>query len=578
MYKSLAEQAISKEVGAGSPGAVNNLGRVLNKGAEIGGSMGRSYVQGAVTAGGSKSPLWKAAQHYGLINEKGNFNEGADLTGIRGKLNNDVNTKAGDIASDITGLGVIDKKGNLDQTMLQAAKVLGTMPGKDFNGDGKVGDFERGVGLMRLKQLQYSDGSATLDEAAAENLSNKTGFNFKAGDRVKFSYDSQTGAVSVAKGESGISKITKSGAMTEANYNGEQLKGLSKTLRNNGHSITADYLDHDLIPALQDNETASVSLKTDGKGRISTAKIAHGSEVAQFDEAKKDREVEIKGYKGTATRNGNTYELTGGQFKQVGKGKGAFLMYEGNVVGPEGREYSGPMKMDADHNIKSMKLEDYDQTTVGSVEKDVQRKEVDHGVTVGSAMQMALQKDPALASFVSDPGLNKYKLNANVAETAKDLTEDMGRFLTREGLSVGFSEGSAGLHTHAGADTGVLKVFGLDGGFKISADGRMGRRSQESETTDLLFSQYEQRIRQAVTEAREKGLSREETAKYVTNKIGDFTKNLHDQAIKTTSSDYGMDAAPHKISKVAKKMLDKVGDNVMPANEKELGDWKDKPD
>jgi len=373
MFRNLAEQSMSKSIGAGSPGAVNNLGYVLKKGAEMGGSMGMDHVKTAVTDGGSKNPLWKAAQHYGLINEKGNFNEGSDLTAVRGKLNNDVNTKAGDIASNIAGLGVIDKNGNLDQTMLQAAKVLGTMPDKDLNGDGKVSDLERGVGLMRLKQMQYSEGSATLNKAAAENLSNKTGFDFKAGDRVKFGYDSETGAVSVAKGERGISKITKEGATTEANYNGKQLEGLSKTLRNNGHSITADYLDRDLIPALQDNETASVSLKTDGKGRISTAKIAHGSEVAQFDEAKKDREVEIEGYKGTATRNGNTYELTGGQFKQVGKGKGAFMMYEGNVVGPEGREYFGSMKMDAGHNIKSMKLDDYGQITVGIVVKDVQR-------------------------------------------------------------------------------------------------------------------------------------------------------------------------------------------------------------
>jgi len=511
------------------------------------------YVKNAVTAGGSGSPLFKTAQHYGLLDKDGKFSEGADLSAVRGNLYKDVNAKAGDIASDIAGLGVIDKKGNLDQTMVQAAKVLGTMPGKDLNGDGKIGgDFERGVGLMRLKQMQYSEGSATLDTAASENLSNKTGFDFKAGDRVKFGYDSETGAVSVAKGERGISKIMKSGAATEANYNGEQLKGLSKTLRNDGHSITADYLDDNLIPALQDDETASVSLKTDGKGRISTAKIAHGSEVAQFDEAKKDREVAIEGYKGTATRNGKTYDLTGGQFKQVGKGKGAFIMYEGNVVGPDGKEYSGSMKMDAGHNILSMRNEDYDQTTVGTVEKDVQRKEVDHGVKVGSAMQMALQKDPAVASFVSEPNLDKYHLNANISETGKDLGEDMGKFLSRIGQRVGYAEGHAG-----------FGVFGSG----TSA----GRRTTEQESTNILTTQYDQLIRQSVSEAREQGLNREETANYVTDKIGDFTERVYDKSRKVKSEDYGMDAPVTEGKRIAKQSLNSIGKKFLNADFNKIG-------
>ncbi|MFQ5950438.1 MAG: hypothetical protein ACE5J1_07115, partial [Nitrospiria bacterium] len=54
------------------------------------------------------------------------------------------------------------------------------------------------------------------------------------------------------------------------------------------------------------------------------------------------------------------------------------------------------------------------------VSEDVSKKSVDHGVSIGSAMQMALNRDPAIASFVSDPDIAKNHpdtFNANVATT-----------------------------------------------------------------------------------------------------------------------------------------------------------------
>jgi len=54
-----------------------------------------------VTAGGPNSPLWKAAQHYGLIGKDGKFNEGADLAAVRGRLNSEVGSKTKDISSSV---------------------------------------------------------------------------------------------------------------------------------------------------------------------------------------------------------------------------------------------------------------------------------------------------------------------------------------------------------------------------------------------------------------------------------------------------------------------------------------------
>ncbi|HBG47379.1 MAG TPA: hypothetical protein DDW94_10380 [Deltaproteobacteria bacterium] len=147
--------------------------------------------------------------------------------------------------------------------------------------------------------------------------------------------------------------------------------------------------------------------------------------------------------------------------------------------------------------------------------------------------------------------LRYSRLNANIAETSKDLGEDMGKWLRQNGQSVGYSEGGIGGSVHGGVG---LSILGNGGGIKGSADGKIGRRSVEDESINLLTSGYDKLIRQSVSEARDKGLNREETEKYVAGKIGDFTQGLYDQARNAKSLDYGASAPVG----AAKRILDKV--------------------
>jgi len=163
------------------------------------------------------------------------------------------------------------------------------------------------------------------------------------------------------------------------------------------------------------------------------------------------------------------------------------------------------------------------------VSEDIDRSTIDHGTTFGSMMQMALKKDPALASLISDHTMNKYnpgRFAANLAETAKDLAADVGGFISRQGLHAGHMEGDA------------------SGGIRIGGSGTsigVGTSSRESETVNLLTSEYDRVLRKSVGDASEKGLGQQETQKYVADQVGDFTKLLYDQARTSTSKDYGAD-------------------------------------
>lgn len=203
-----------------------------------------------------------------------------------------------------------------------------------------------------------------------------------------------------------------------------------------------------------------------------------------------------------------------------------------------------------------------------AVHKDVDKGIADHGIDIGSAMQMALARDPAIASFVSDPNSNKYKRNANIAETAKDLGEDMGKWLSQKGQSIGYSEGGASGKIHGGIG---LEILGNGGGISGSVDGKIGRISLEEENVNLLTSRYDKLIRQSVSEAKEKGLDRNTTEAYVAGKIGDFTQNLYEQARGAKSIDYGADAPVG----TAKRVLDKVDENIRQIDLKEI---RKKPD
>jgi len=552
-----------------SPRAVSYFNRLL-------GEYGRNNdMEGLVDAvKGSSGDVQKLAGDYGLMKE------GASLRGVKGRFQKEVEAASERLSGGMKELGVFDETGRLNQAEIAASKSLGLI--RDYDGDGEIGDMDRGLGLMKLKEMEYAKGEITLDKDTAKSLTRKTGVIFHAGDRVRWAHDPETGHVTMSRATGGTFRMSQNGELVEARSGREELHDLAEELRKNGHLISADYLNYRLIPSLKEGESVTVTLKRDNQGRLAGYSVEHGGKVTHMDEAEREEGLEIEGYMGMANRSGQNYELSGGKLKQVGEGKDAYLRYTGNIKGTDGSSYVGTVEMDAGHSIRSMKAEDFVQTTSGSVERDVQKKEVDHGVKIGSAMQMALKRDPAIARFVSDLKLAKYKpeaFDANISETAKDLAEDMGHFLSREGLSVGYSEGGAGGSIHGGVDSGVLKIFGIKGGLNASIAGRVGKSSKESENVNLLVSQYDQLIRHAVTEAREKGLTKEETTKYVTGRIGDFTQDLYDMGRKAKSGDYGADAVvPEPIKRAMRHVNKKITDNVIPKTKKDLKELKDNPD
>ncbi|MFY9270815.1 MAG: conjugal transfer protein TraG N-terminal domain-containing protein [Candidatus Manganitrophaceae bacterium] len=171
--------------------------------------------------------------------------------------------------------------------------------------------------------------------------------------------------------------------------------------------------------------------------------------------------------------------------------------------------------------------------------EDLDKRTVDHGVYIGSAMQMALARDPDLARFVSDHATNKYKpetFDANVAATAKDLANDVGGFLQRRGASLDYAQGSVGFTVYG---TGTIGV----------------KKSDNNESVDLLAGEYDRIIRQSVTEAKEQGLGIEETKGYVSGKVGDFTQIIYDQARNATSKEYGVNAPTEAVKEGIKRIV-----------------------
>ncbi len=161
------------------------------------------------------------------------------------------------------------------------------------------------------------------------------------------------------------------------------------------------------------------------------------------------------------------------------------------------------------------------------VSEDVSKRSVDHGISIGSAMQMALNRDPAIASFVSDPDIAKNQpdtFNANVATTASNLASDLGGFITKKGADLGHLRAELGAH------------FSLGGGASA------GRSLQDNEVIDLLTGEYDRLIRSSFQEANDQGLNRIATGTYISGKIGDFTQEIYDKARMRTSKDFGADA------------------------------------
>ncbi|HLA04847.1 MAG TPA: hypothetical protein VJZ16_02575, partial [Syntrophales bacterium] len=301
--------------------------------------------------------------------------------------------------------------------------------------------------------------------------------------------------------------------------------------------------------------TGAELLDSNGSVSIGGGKVTREGTLTASEALEKARDLRANGH-GAAAEG----------LEEIAKGlKGSEAIAFKAETGLDGKSATFHAKHGAETDWK-----DLSNRTSGreAIHKDVDKGISDHGVNLGSAMQMALARDPAIASFVSDPTLNKYKRNANIAETAKDLGEDMGKWLSRKGKSMGYSDGSASGNLHGGVG---LSILGNGGGISGSVDGIIGRRSAEEENVNLLTSEYDKLIRQSVSEAKEKGFDRNTTEKYVAGKIGDFTQNLYDQSREAKSIDYGADAPVG----TAKHVLDKVGENI---RQMDLEELRKKPD
>lgn len=486
---------------------------------------------------------------------------------------------------------LMDRAKAIDEKLEGArADLAGQMGG--YKGIKDIGEHQQVLNKMKAlglgddlegrRQLAQFESKGLLSKGMAEFLNNKydTGF-FAEGTQFKEWGVDHNGDAMVARAmrtempnddHKGRNLAWDNGGINEkGSMDKEQLLKEAALRENAGDAVTAQGL-RMTAGNMKNGEAAEYAKSYAQDGRsLNTAEYKHGSGAVLYDTATRregldDKHLDTKQH----------YIGTDGEANQINnllKGSGYDTsVKKGDMVTMSGR--AGSFGADADF-LKNAKPGDLAFTKIdrgvvrsdndiakeesGSqkwsgkrvVAEDTNKSSVDHGVDIGSAMQMALARDQAIASFVSDPTLNKYKLNANIAETSKDLGEDMGKWLSRNGLSVGSSEGSVDGSISAG--TG-LKILGTGGGISANLTGRIGRRSQESESVNLLSSEYDKRIRQSVSEARVKGLNKEETENYVAGKIGDFTQGLYDQARNAKSLDYGADAPVG----AAKRVLEKV--------------------
>jgi len=345
-------------------------------------------------------------------------------------------------------------------------------------------------------------------------------------------------------------RLTESGTMNKA-----QALNEARRREKVGDAVTAQGL-KTMANGMKDGDSIEYSkaFGQDGKS-IATAEYRRGSGTMLYDTAIRregldDRRFDRKEhYIGTDKEAGRINELlkASGYDTKVERGDMVTMLGKKGALGADANFLKNAKPGDLSFTAiqRGVERQDKDvmkgETGAEHIHKDVDKSVADHGIAIGSAMQMALAKDPAIAGFVSDHKLAKYKpeaFNARVSETAKDLGEDVGKWLERQGVSAGNIEGTISV--------GTPRIFGL------GANGKLSRQSRESESVNLLTSEYDRLIRQSATEAGGKGLGREDTEKYVAEKIGEFTQRIYDQARKATSLDYGADAPIG----MAKKILD----------------------
>ncbi len=526
----------------------------INK--KYGTGTGAASIKRALKKSGSAEGFWDTLAGMNPkvreLAEKMGLRKDMSLEELRDRFNTELQDTALNLRENLSRYGILDQTGRFNQAMLAASRSLGLI--KDYDGDGTIDNRDVGIGLLKYKEAEYAKGDVTLSKEMAEHLNKLTGSNmFKEGDRVNFAFDPRTGETKMVHGKSGIYRFKQDGSLESTQYNKEGLKTLADRLDKEGHHNVASYLRRELIPRLREGEVAQVNLQQDKTGKIATADIRHGSAVYHYDAAKREWTTNIQDWDGTyggiAINDAETYKVTGNTVSIAGtmrKGDDTwktmldFAKQHGDEEFmkvlesmDENKAISYEIEGDRSGRISELEVEqetEAEKKVVGrmrNIFEDVDKKSVEHSVKIGEAMQMALARDSALASFVADPGLNRYKLNANVKELAEDLAGDVAKWLSKKGTSIG------SLETVAGGGFNIKII-------KVGAD--MKSISKEEETADLLKAQYDRLIRTARAEAIKAGMNEKKAMEYITNKVGKFTQEIYDKARMLDSKDYGKDS------------------------------------
>ncbi len=177
-----------------------------------------------------------------------------------------------------------------------------------------------------------------------------------------------------------------------------------------------------------------------------------------------------------------------------------------------------------------------------AVNENVSQQIVEDSVKLPESLQMALNNNSKIASFVSDPELattNPRAFDANVATTARNLATDMNAFFSHQGMDFGHTSEDAG---------GNIPLPGVVG--RVIA----GRSQRENESVDLLTAQYDQLIRSSYSEGRSLRLNQEKMAEHITGKISDFSTEIYDKARTSNPEQYGSDAIKSKIKDAAEAL------------------------
>ncbi len=174
------------------------------------------------------------------------------------------------------------------------------------------------------------------------------------------------------------------------------------------------------------------------------------------------------------------------------------------------------------------------EATRGSMDNtyDVNKLIISGGTEIdqGTAFQMALSGDSKLVGQVTNPYMGDKSKNAEIAALSSALGKSASQFMQRQGVSADFTRGDAHLSLGGG------------GGIAFGASGRIGGERVDRKGTDLMTQQYGTLIRDALGEAKEKGLDMTDTRNLLSSRIENYTNAFYTEVQRHKPEDFGASA------------------------------------